>query len=111
MVYSAAAYYKSSVQTREERIAMHCKEAADELTNTLLVKAKKYDDKGKEIRVTFLEAEIAGDPNVKKWRRLQRKHEQFALAAKRETESYHKLVESVSRLWTMRQNTYERGRK
>jgi hypothetical protein len=111
MQYAALAYYKSYVQSREERIAMHCKEAADELRNKLLVESPKYDEKNKEIKVTVLEAQIESDDNVKAWRKRQRKHEAFALQAKRETESYYKLVEALSRLESMRHQAWERGRK
>lgn len=111
MQFSAMAYYKSYVYSREERIAMHCKEAADELTNKLLLRAEKYDEKGKQKSVTLLEAEISQDENVKKWRRLHHKHEQFAQAAKREMESYYKMVESLSRLESMRHQAWERARR
>jgi hypothetical protein len=111
MQFASFAYYKGYVRSRDERIAMHCKEAADELSNKLLVKMDKYDAKGKEIRVTILEAEIASDPNVKRWRKLQRKHEALAAQAKQEQESYGKLVEALSRLETMRHNAFERSRK
>jgi hypothetical protein len=111
MQFAAFAYYKGYVRARDERIAMHCKEAADELYNKLLVSAPKYDEKGKEIRVTILEAEISSDDNVKRWRKLQRKHEALATQAKQEQESYGKLVEALSRLETMRHNAWERARK
>lgn len=111
MQFASFAYYKGYVRARDERIAMHCKEAADELYNKLLVKADKYDEKGKEIRVTFIEAKISSDENVKRWRKLQRKHEALAAQAKQEQESYGKLVEALSRLETMRHNAWERARK
>jgi hypothetical protein len=111
MQYASLAYYKTYQQSREERIAMHCKEAADEISNKLLINTPKYDEKGKEIKVTLLEAQISSDENVKKWRRLQRQHEMYALTAKREAESYQKLVEALSRLETMRHNAWERARR
>jgi hypothetical protein len=111
MQYASFAYYKGYVRARDERIALHCKEAADELHNALLVKAPKYDEKGKEIKVTVLEAEISSDSNVKRWRKLQRKHELLAAQAKQEQESYLKLVEALSRLETMRHNAWERSKR
>ena len=111
MQYSSLAYYKSYMWARDQRIAMHCKQAADELNNALLVKADRYDEKGKEIRVTFIEAQISTDPNIKRWRKLQHKHELMATQAKNELDSYNKLVENLSRLETMRHQSWERGRK
>lgn len=109
--YASMAYYKGYIRSRDERIAMHCKEAADELHNALLIKAPKYDAKGKEIRVTVMEAEISADPNVKRWRKLQRKHEAMTAQARAEQDSYLKLVEALSRLETMRQDVWERSKR
>lgn len=111
MQFASLAYWTSYRQTKEERIGIHCKQAADELRQTLILKQDKYDEKNKPITVTVLEAQAESDPNVKAWRKRQHKHEQFALAAKRELESYHKLVESLSRLETMRHNGWERARR
>lgn len=111
MQYAAAAYYKSYIVSRDDRIAIHCKNAADELHRELLNAATKIDEKGKPIPVTVLEAQVEGDPNVKSWRKRQRKHEAFAISAKRELDSYHKLVEALSRMESMRHQAWERGRK
>lgn len=109
--YASMAYYKGYVRSREERIALHCKEAADEMHSVLLVKAPKYDDKGKEVRITVMEAEIASDPNVARWRKLQRKHESMAAQARQEQESYLKVVEALSRHHTMRKDVWEMSGK
>jgi hypothetical protein len=109
MQFASFAYYKQYVANRDERMAMLCKEAADEIRNKLLVELPKYDEKNKEIKVTVLEAQIEGSDAVRRWRKLQRKHEQMALQAKREMESYHKLVEALSRLETMRDNAHKRS--
>jgi hypothetical protein len=111
MQYASLAYYASYMSVRNERVAMLCREAADEVRNALLVELPKYDEKNKEIKVTVLEAKIESDDRVRRWRKLQRKHEQMALQAKREMESYHKLVEALSRLETMRHNSWERARR
>ena len=74
-----------------------------------LVAAAKYDEKGKEVRVTFLEAEIEDDENVKLWRRRQRKHEAFASALRSERDSYSKLLEGFSRHESMRQDEWQRA--
>lgn len=111
MQYASLAYFKSYARTRDERIAMKAKEAAEEIKNTMLINADKYDEKGKPRTVTIIEAEIESDDRVKRWRKLQRRHEQFALAAKSEMESYLKLVEALSRLESMRHNAWERGRR
>lgn len=111
MQYAACAYYKAYQLAVQERIAMHCKEAADQLHNAKLISINKYDDKNKEKKVAVIEAEINSDPSIKRWRKLQRKHEQNAAQAKRELESYHKVVEALSRLETMRHNSWERARR
>lgn len=108
-IYSASAYYKNWQAQRDERMAAHWREAANELHNTLLVAADKYDDNGKQKTMTLLEAEIESDENVKKFRRRQRKHETFASAHKRERDSMNKLVESLSRLESMRHQEWERS--
>lgn len=107
--YSLLAYYKSFVLTREERVALECKRAADELVNALMKTANKYDEKGKEKRVTVLESEIEADPNVANWRRLQRKHEAYCASARRERNSLYKIVEQLSRFETMRQQEWQRS--
>jgi hypothetical protein len=111
MQFASLAYYKGYLLSRDERIALHCKEAADTLRNSLMVQIDKYDDHNKEKKVGLIEAEIESDENVRKWRRLQRRHEQMALAAKREMESYQKVYEALSRLETMRHNSWERARR
>jgi hypothetical protein len=111
MRYAVCAYYKSYRLALHERIAQHCKEAADALHHAKMVSVDKYDEKGKEKKVGLIEAEIAGDSNVKKWRVIQRKNEQLAAADKRELEAYNKIVDSLSRLETMRHNAWERARR
>lgn len=111
MQYASLAYYKAFQRARNERIGLHAKEAADELRNKLLIEAPKYDDKNKEIKVTVLDAQINSDENVRRWRKMQNKYERFAMQAKHELESLHKIVEALSRLETMRHNAFERGRK
>lgn len=108
-VYSAIAYYKGYILAREERLANHCRAAADELHRTLLVASDKHDETGKPKTMTILEAEVEDDENVKLWRRRQRKHETFASAHRQERDSLNKLVESLSRLETMRHNEWERS--
>lgn len=103
------AYYTDYKLSRENRIALMCKQAADEMARELLVAAAKYDEKGKEVRVTFLEAEIEDDENVKLWRRRQRKHEAFASALRSERDSYSKLLEGFSRHESMRQDEWQRA--
>jgi hypothetical protein len=108
-IYSALAYYKGYTLAFEERMASHCRAAADELHRDLLNASDKYDDHGKEKKVSHLEAEIEADSNVMRWRKRQRKHEIFATQARQERDSYNKLVESLSRLETMRHNEWERS--
>lgn len=111
MQYASLAYYKSYQRARDERIALHCKEAADQLRSQLLLNADKYDEKGKEIKITVLDAQVATDPNVKRWRKMQGKYERFAIQAKHELESLHKIVEALSRLESMRHQSWERSSK
>jgi hypothetical protein len=108
-IYSALAYYKSYQMSRDERLALHCKAAADELHNALLVAAEKIDEHGKEKRVATLEAEIESDENVIAWRRRQRKHETYAASHRNERDSISKIVEALSRHETMRQDEWERS--
>lgn len=110
-VFSSYAYRASYLLMLHERAAMIAKMHADELHRELLVSIAKYDDKGKERKITVLEAEIESTPLIKRLRRDQRKHEIFAAAHRQERDSYNKLVESMSRLETMRQNEHERSRR
>lgn len=109
MFYSNLAYYKSYRLSRDERLALHCKQAADELHRDLLNATDKYDENNKQRTMTLLEAEVESDPEVKKWRRRQRQYETFASAARQERDSYNKIVESMSRVETMRHNEWERS--
>jgi hypothetical protein len=108
-IYSASAYFKGYQLSREERLALHCKQAADELHNTLLVALEKYDEHGKEKKVALVEAEVETDENVRKWRRRQRKHETFAANHKNERDSLGKIVEALSRHESMRHQEWERS--
>jgi hypothetical protein len=94
---------------REDRVALECKRAADELANELLKAIDKYDDKGKHKTLTLLEKEVEADPHVLNWRRLQYKHDAFTASARRERDSLYKLVESLSRFETMRQQEWQRS--
>lgn len=107
--YSLLAYHKSFVLLREDRVALECKRAADELANELLKAIEKYDDKGKHKTLTLLEKEVEADPHVLNWRRLQYKHDAFTASARRERDSLYKLVESLSRFETMRQQEWQRS--
>lgn len=107
--YSVLAYHKNWLLAFEERMAYACKSAADEMHRDLLVAIEKYDDHDHEKKVSHLEAEIESDENVKRWRRRQRKHEIYATATRQERDSYNKLVESLSRVETMRHNEYLRS--
>ena len=107
--YSLLAYHKSFVLLREDRVALECKRAADELANELLKAIDKYDDKGKHKTLTLLEKEVEADPHVLNWRRLQYKHDAFTASARRERDSLYKLVESLSRFETMRQQEWQRS--
>jgi outer membrane biosynthesis protein TonB len=108
-IYSSAAYYKAYVLAREERLYLHCKAAADELHNAIMISLEKYDEHGKEKKVALVEAEVESDENIIKWRRRQRKHETFAASHRNELNSMNKLIEALSRTETMRQNEWERS--
>ena len=108
-IYSSVAYYKSYLLSRDERMALHCKAAADEMHNALLVALEKYDEHGKEKKVALVEAEVESDENIVKWRRRQRKHEVFAASHRNEMNSMSKLVEALSRHESMRQQEWERS--
>jgi len=107
--YSLLAYYKSFMLVREDRIALECRRAAEEIANELLKAIEKYDNQGKHKTLTLLEKEVEADPNVSNWRRLQRRHEAYVASARRERDSLYKLVESLSRFETMRQQEWQRS--
>lgn len=110
-IFSVIAYYKAYVLAREERIALACKMAADELHNEIMVLLPKYDEHGKDKRVALIEAEVEDDEHIKKWRRRQRKHETFAAAHRYERDSVSRLVEALSRHETIRHDEWERAGK
>ena len=93
----------------EEAKGRRCKEAADSMHRDFLVIWNKYDEKDKEKRVAVIEAEIESDANLQVWRRRQRLHETFAQSYRNERDSYNKIIESLSRLETMRMNEFERS--
>lgn len=108
-IFSAFGYYVDYKLARDSRIALACKQAADELARELLVASVKYDAKGKEIKVTDREAAIEADENVKLWRKRQRRHEAFASALRSERDGYYKLLENLSRHESMRQDEWQRS--
>lgn len=108
-MYSSISYYKSYLLERDERMAAHCRQAADEIHNVLLVNSDKYDENGKQKPITLLEAEIENDERVKTWRQRQRKHEMYAASHRRERDSLLKLVEALSRAESMRHQEWERS--
>jgi len=107
--YAQLAYYKAFIVQYEDRMATHCKQAADEIHRDLLNASDKYDENGKEKRVSILEAEIEADDAIVSWRRQQRRHEIFSAQAKQERDAYQKLVEQMSRIHTMRQDEWEQS--
>lgn len=110
-VFTSFAYRANYLLQRDERIAALAKMKADEIARELLVAIAKYDEKGHEKKVSLLEAEVESSPKIKDLRKIQRKHEIFATAHRQERDSYAKLVESMSRLETMRQNQWDRSRQ
>jgi hypothetical protein len=109
-IYAALAYRASYLMTVEEAKARVCRAAADELLNYLIATREPYDEYDKPKSVTRLEAEANRDVNLKTWRKRQQKHETFAFAHKNARDSYGKVVDSLSRQETMRDNEYQRGR-
>ena len=78
-------------------------------TSTCFPHGRKYDEQNKEKRVATIDAEIEQDKAVKKWRRRQRIHDTYANAYRQERDSYVKVVDTLSRLETMRNNEFERS--
>jgi len=107
--YSNLAYYKNFQLQREERLALHYKLQADEIARELLVTVAKYDEKGKEKKVTVLEAEIESTDGVKRHRRRARLHDAYATAARQERDGYTRIVEMLSRQHTMRNDEWQRS--
>lgn len=109
--FSAYAYYADTRVLRHEAIAMHARQQADDIVRELLLTVANYDDKNHERRMTFITAEVESSPHVVALRGIQRRHEIFAEAARRERDGYHKLVESLSRQESMRHNEWLRAQK
>jgi hypothetical protein len=105
MQFASLAYYKSYQRAKNERVAFHCKEAADAMAKTMMIEFPK----DKDFKVTVAEATIESDERVKRWRKLQKRHEAMGNQDRQEAESYHKLVEALSRLESMRHNSYLRS--
>ena len=105
-VYAYAASYRMIL---EEARARKCGHAADEIHKYLLTSAEKYDSQNKPKTMTILEAEIEQNVDIKFWRKAQQKHALFGQVYKNERDSYNRLVESLSRLETMRQNEFLRS--
>jgi hypothetical protein len=107
--FAALAYYANFLLMVEEASERRCRQALTEMTNELLVAADKYDSHDKAKTMTILEAEVGQDPEVKQWKRRVNKHAAFAAVHRQERDSYNKLVESLSRLETMRDNEFQRA--
>jgi hypothetical protein len=105
--FSGFGYYVDYKLARESRIALHCKQIADELGRTLLIAVAK--EHAKSTPVSILEAEVESDENVKLWRRRQRRHDAFASALRSERDSYYKLLEALSRHESMRMDEWQRA--
>jgi hypothetical protein len=109
MMFAAYAYRTNHLLLIQEASSRRAKERADDLHRDLLVASEKYDEHDKAKTMTILEAEVENDPEVKKWRKIQRKHEIFAQSYRAERDSYNKFVEALSRLETMRDNEFDRS--
>jgi hypothetical protein len=107
--FNAYAYRVTYLLMVEDAKMRRCRDAADEIYKYLLSTWPKYDEQNKEKRVATIEAEIEQDPNVRKWRRRQRLHDVYANAYRQERDSYIKVVDTLSRLETMRNNEFERS--
>lgn len=109
MMFAAYAYRTNHLLLLQEASARRAKERADDLHRELLVASEKYDEHGKQKTMTILEAEVEQDPEVRKWRKIQRKYDIFAQSYRGERDSYNKFVEALSRLETMRDNEFDRS--
>jgi len=109
MQFAAYAYRANYLLLIQEASARRAKTHADELHRELLVASDKYDEQGKLKTMTILEAEVEQDSEVKKWRKIQHKHDEFALSYRGQRDSYNKFVEALSRLETMRDNEFDRS--
>lgn len=107
MQFSAYVYRTNYLLLLQESGAAKCKAAVTELTQELLANADKYDEKKKEKTLTILNAEIAQDPEVIKWKERQQQYDGLAHFYKGERDGYKSFVESLSRLATMRQDEFE----
>lgn len=109
--FGAYAYYAEYRVQRHEAIAQRARQQADDIVRELLLVVAQYDDRNHERRMTFITAEVESSPHVVALRAIQRRHEVFAEAARRERDSYHKNVEFLSRQESMRHNEFLRGQK
>jgi hypothetical protein len=108
--FSAYAYRMNYLYMLEDAKARVWKEKADELTHALMKDHDRIDSQtSKPKTVALIEAEIASDPNVKKARRAQHKHESFAESYRKQRDSYTKNVDVLSRQEAMRQGEWERA--
>lgn len=109
--FGAYAYYADTRVLRHEAIAARARQQADDIVRELLLTVAQYDEKNHERRMTFITAEVESKPHVVALRKIQRRHEIFAEAARRERDGYHKLVEMLSRQESMRHNEWLRAQK
>lgn len=109
--FGAFAYFADTRVLRHEAIAARCRQQADDIVRELLLAVAQYDDKNHERRMTFITAEVESSPHALALRSIQRRHEIFAEAARRERDGYHKLVETLSRQESMRHNEWLRAQK
>lgn len=109
--FGAFAYYADTRVQLHERIAAHARQQADEIARELLIAVANYDEKGKERRLTQIEAEIESTPAVAELRTIQRRHETLAASHRRERDSYNRTVEFLSRQESMRHNEFLRSQR
>lgn len=99
--YAARCAYVLSL---ESRLASACKHLAEDRENQLLAEC---DDKA---TMTIAKARIAQDPEIKMWRRRERKHTAIADDFRKQREIYLGHVDALSRQHTMRTDERATGR-
>lgn len=103
MQFSAYSYRAGYLLMVEEAKSFAARNAADEIVEKYIA-----EDDGDDT-VTEIKARAEQHPDVKVWRRRQKRWAILAESQRKQRDSYDKICERLSRLETMRQNEWERA--
>lgn len=100
--FTAYSYRSGYLLMIQEASEHRCKEAADEIVEAFIANAEGDS-------LTQIKAVAEQHDEVKRWRKLQRKHGILALSLRKERDNYDKVCERLSRVETMRQDEWQRA--